>query len=66
MFFFRRQRDFHCCGWNSYLDYAASHKTDLPDTCCHKVCFCRDFFLINIFVRSLVSNQFWLWEKYVN
>jgi len=35
---FRRQRDFHCCGWNSYLDYAASHKTDLPDTCCHKVC----------------------------
>ncbi|CAF4415791.1 unnamed protein product, partial [Adineta steineri] len=33
---FRRQRDFHCCGWNSYLDYANSHKTDLPDTCCHK------------------------------
>jgi len=32
----QRQRDFSCCGWNSYLDYAASHKTDLPDTCCHK------------------------------
>lgn len=35
--FFRRQRDFHCCGWNSYRDYSASHKTDVPDTCCHKV-----------------------------
>ncbi|CAF1329050.1 unnamed protein product [Adineta ricciae] len=32
----QRQRDFHCCGWNSYLDYAASRATDLPDTCCHK------------------------------
>jgi len=32
----QRQRDFHCCGWDSYLDYAASYKTDLPDTCCHK------------------------------
>ena len=33
----RRQRDFQCCGWNSYLDYSASYPTDLPDTCCHKV-----------------------------
>jgi len=32
----QRQRDFHCCGWNSYLDYAASYTTDLPDNCCRK------------------------------
>ncbi|CAF4711979.1 unnamed protein product, partial [Rotaria sp. Silwood2] len=31
-----RQRDFNCCGWNSYLDYAASYKTDLPESWCHK------------------------------
>ncbi|CAF0895368.1 unnamed protein product [Rotaria sp. Silwood1] len=32
----QRQRDFQCCGWNSYLDYATTYKTDLPDTCCRK------------------------------
>ncbi|CAF3490842.1 unnamed protein product [Rotaria socialis] len=32
----QRQRDFSCCGWNSYLDYTGAYKTDLPDTCCHK------------------------------
>ncbi|CAF1505022.1 unnamed protein product [Rotaria magnacalcarata] len=32
----QRQRDFQCCGWNSYLDYAPAYQTDLPDTCCRK------------------------------
>lgn len=33
---FQRQRDFSCCGWDSYLDYALGNFTDLPESCCQQ------------------------------
>jgi len=32
----QRERDFSCCGWNSYKDYEAGNYTDLPESCCQR------------------------------
>lgn len=45
---FQRQRDFSCCGWDSYLDYAIGNYTNLPESCCQqtkRVYGCADNFL---------------------
>jgi hypothetical protein len=34
---YRRERDFSCCGWESYMDYAIGNFTDLPESCCQQV-----------------------------
>lgn len=33
----RRERDFECCGWDGYMDYAKGNLTDLPESCCQRV-----------------------------
>lgn len=33
----QRERDFSCCGWNSYMDYAKGNYSDLPESCCERV-----------------------------
>lgn len=45
---FQRQRDFSCCGWNSYMDYTRGNFTDLPESCCkqrQRVYGCANDFL---------------------
>jgi hypothetical protein len=37
----QRERDFECCGWNSWLDYQKGGYTILPESCCNRV---RRFF----------------------
>lgn len=36
-FILRRERDFACCGWESYWDYAFGNYTNLPESCCKRV-----------------------------
>lgn len=33
----QRERDFECCGWNSYLDYKNGGYSVLPESCCNRV-----------------------------
>ena len=33
----QRERDFSCCGWDSYMDYAKGNYTHLPESCCQRV-----------------------------
>jgi len=33
---FQRQRDFECCGWDSYLDYKLGGYQELPESCCKR------------------------------
>jgi hypothetical protein len=43
----QRERDFSCCGWNSYEDYKIGNYTDLPESCCqrsHRVYGCANDF----------------------
>lgn len=43
----QRERDFACCGWNSYEDYKIGNYTNLPESCCsrgHRVYGCADDF----------------------
>lgn len=53
----QRERDFSCCGWNSYEDYTIGNYTDLPESCCqrkHRVYGCaNDFQTID---RSAIVN----------
>lgn len=45
----QRERDFSCCGWNSYEDYKIGNYTDLPESCCqrkHRVYGCANNFQI--------------------
>ncbi|RNA29946.1 hypothetical protein BpHYR1_054511 [Brachionus plicatilis] len=32
----QRERDFSCCGWDSYMDYARGNYSDLPESCCQR------------------------------
>jgi len=33
---YQRQRDFECCGWESYKDYMKGNWTELPESCCKR------------------------------
>ncbi|CAF0830214.1 unnamed protein product [Brachionus calyciflorus] len=32
----QRERDFSCCGWESYMDYSKGNYTHLPESCCQR------------------------------
>ena len=35
----QRERDFSCCGWDSYQDYGRGMFINLPESCCQRVRF---------------------------